>query len=209
MLLLVKWLTVRPFGKWGCKLFEKDKDGFLRNLFGLSQLGAWSGHKDARGIRLAPLYVHSDTSRPCFYMTPILQQTTLHERKYKFTCLLCQHARGLPKLVENQRRTRKWGLETVLNLPTLKTSKAQPCQRHEAIQGSGGMAPLILNFGIGWKGWSKSRRGRFTPGKEPRHPSNKTLIGPQIYSGRFRAVKDLLPLTGFESGSFSCWHFPF
>jgi hypothetical protein len=39
----------------------------------------------------------------------------------------------------------------------------------------------------------------FAVGKEPRHPSNTKLRGPQRQSGRFEENKNLFPLPGFEA----------
>jgi hypothetical protein len=42
--------------------------------------------------------------------------------------------------------------------------------------------------------WLTPRRGRFTPGKEPRYPLNRRLGGPHSRSERFVEKKNLLPL---------------
>jgi hypothetical protein len=55
------------------------------------------------------------------------------------------------------------------------------CLINEAKWGSGGIAPpfLALHGGV----LSASRPGRFTSGKEPRYPSDRTLGGPQSLFG--------------------------
>ena len=50
---------------------------------------------------------------------------------------------------------------------------------HEGPEGSRGIELL---------GWSTPRPGRFTPGKETRHPLYRRLGGPQGRSGRVRNI---------------------
>jgi hypothetical protein len=56
---------------------------------------------------------------------------------------------------------------------------------------------FILSFTstLGGGGWSTSRPGRFTPGKETRYPLHRRLGGPQNMSGGLRKIS---PTLGFD-----------
>jgi hypothetical protein len=68
-------------------------------------------------------------------------------------------------------------------------------QATKAQRGSRGIAPLFLLFSaLDGGGWSTSRPGRFTPGKESRYPLYRRLGGPQGRSGRVRKISPPLGL---------------
>jgi hypothetical protein len=48
-------------------------------------------------------------------------------------------------------------------------------------RGSRGIAPLILNFGTGFRNWSSSRPGRFNPVKDALYPLSRRLGGEEKY----------------------------
>ena len=68
-------------------------------------------------------------------------------------------------------------------------------QAAKAQRGSRGTALLFFNLGARWGGWSTSRPGRFTLGKENLYPLYRRLGGPQERSGRVRKIS---PPTGFD-----------
>jgi hypothetical protein len=56
-------------------------------------------------------------------------------------------------------------------------------------RGSRGIAlHFLLTWALGVGGWSKSRLGRFTPGKEIIYPFYRRLRGPQDGSGRVQKI---------------------
>jgi hypothetical protein len=61
--------------------------------------------------------------------------------------------------------------------------------------GSRGIALVSLTSALDGDEWSTPRPGRFTPGKETRHPLYRRLGGPQGWSGR---VLKISPPPGFD-----------
>jgi hypothetical protein len=70
---------------------------------------------------------------------------------------------------------------------------------NQGVEGSGGIAPPILNLGIGWR-WvvSFTPLPLYTQGKSPRYPPHRRLDGPQSRAGYYRGEKNLLPFSGAE-----------
>jgi hypothetical protein len=67
----------------------------------------------------------------------------------------------------------------------------------KAYTGNRGITPF-LNWRLDGGKWLTSRPGRFAPMKEPWHPLNTRLGGPQSQSAYFWDNKNHMPLTGFE-----------
>lgn len=76
-------------------------------------------------------------------------------------------------------------------------NKVLPIHSIKAYTGNRGITPF-LNLGLDGGKWLNSCLGHFAPVKEPRHPLNTGLGGPQNRSGYFGDNKNLIPLTGFE-----------
>jgi hypothetical protein len=57
------------------------------------------------------------------------------------------------------------------------------------------ISTLSLTLALDRGGWSTTRPGRFTPGKETRYPMYRKLGGPQGRSGRLRKIS---PPPGFD-----------
>jgi len=76
-------------------------------------------------------------------------------------------------------------------------SKVFPIHSIKAYTGNRGIIPF-LKWGLDGSKWLTSCPGRFAPVKEPQHPLNTRLGGPQSQSGYFGDSKNLMPLTGFE-----------
>jgi hypothetical protein len=80
-----------------------------------------------------------------------------------------------------------------------KTNKRYSSPQNRSRRPRGGVQAELYSFfnlSTRWGGWSTPRPGRFTPGKETRHPLYRWLGGPQGRSGR---VRNISPPTGIRS----------
>ena len=66
----------------------------------------------------------------------------------------------------------------------------------KAYKGSRGIVPLILNLGTGWREWSTSHPGHYTPRKEPQH--TLWIEGSVDNGDVLEKTKKLLSLLTFE-----------
>jgi hypothetical protein len=92
--------------------------------------------------------------------------------------------------IVGQRGDGGFGAETTVGSiirPWWGKGKVLPRTGNEGPEGSRGIA-RSLTLALDEGGWSTSRPGRFTPGKETRYPLYRRLGGPQGRSGRIQKI---------------------